>query len=59
MITLETDWTDPDLGGEIDDAERIENGTASATTEWRVREKRHGREVFNWSVDCCDWNDDV
>lgn len=36
VVALEAEGADPDLGGEIDDAERVENGTTCSATEWRV-----------------------
>lgn len=36
VVALEAEGADPDLGGEIHDAERVENGTTCSATEWRV-----------------------
>lgn len=41
VIALETEWTDPDLGNEIDDGKRVENGSTSAATERSVRKNWH------------------
>lgn len=46
VVALEAEGTDPDLGGEVDDAERVENGAARAASERGVVEDRHRREVF-------------
>ena len=42
VITVETKGTDPDFGGEVDDGERIEYGSAISASKRGVREERCG-----------------
>lgn len=51
MVALEAKRAYPDLGSEIDDAKRIQDGAAGAATERGVRKHRHIREVLDRSVD--------
>jgi len=59
VVALEAEGADPDLGGEVDDAEGIENGAARAASERRVIEDWHGGELLYGSVDNGDRNDAV
>lgn len=59
MITLEAERADPDLSGEINDGERIENRSAITTSERGVREDRHRREGLYNGVNGGDGNDAV
>lgn len=59
MIALEAKRAYPDLGGEIDDAEGIEDCATCATSERRVRKNGHVWEVFDRSVDGGDRDDAV
>lgn len=59
VVALEAEGTDPDLGGEVDDAEGIKHGAARAAAKRRVIEDWHGGEVLYRSVDSGDRNDGV
>lgn len=36
VVALEAEWADPDLGGEVDDAEGVEDGAARAAAQRSV-----------------------
>ena len=59
MVPLEAEGADPDLGGEIDDAEGVEDGAARAAAERGVGEEGRGGEVPERSVDGGDGDDGV
>lgn len=59
VVALEAEGTDPDLGGEVDDGEGVEDGSAGAAAERGVGEDRHGREGLQGSVDGRDGDDAV
>lgn len=59
VVALEAEGADPDLGGEVDDAEGVEDGAARAAPERGVVEERHRGEVLYGSVDGGDGDDGV
>jgi len=59
VVALEAEGADPDLGGEVDDAEGVEDGAARAAPERGVVEDRHRGEVLYRSVDGGDGDDGV
>ncbi|KAF2312542.1 hypothetical protein GH714_035014 [Hevea brasiliensis] len=50
VVALEAEGADPDLGGKINDGERVKHGAASTATEGRVREDGRVRKGFDRSV---------
>lgn len=62
VVALEAERADPDLGGEIDDGEGVEDGSAGAAAERGVGEEGRGRaggEGFERGVDGGDGDDAV
>lgn len=51
MVALKAERADPDLGDEIDDGERVENGAAGAAAERAVRDDGDVGEGLDRSVD--------
>ena len=58
-VALEAERVDPDLGGEVDDGEGVEDGATCAAAERGVREEGDVQERSDRRVDGRDWDDAV
>ena len=59
VVALEAERADPDLGGEVDDGEGVEDRATCAAAERGVREEGDVRERSDRRVDGGDWDDAV
>ena len=58
-VALEAERVDPDLGGEVDDGEGVEDGATCAAAERGVREEGDVQERSDRRVDGRDWDDAI
>ena len=58
-VALEAERADPDLGGEVDDGEGVEDGATCAAAKRGVREEGDVRERSDRRVDGRDWDDAI